>query len=454
MTSPVLLGGIDVFHLMNDRAMRSRGLAGNHCLFVVELDGRLDPARLAARLDRAVQAVPELRFRLDTSLLGGVRPRWVIDPGRSPRRSPSWSPPRISLHEVPDERGRAAQIEALLTARVDGERPWALDLVRTAGAGDTIVFRHFHALTDGKGADRLVAWLGSGSDDTPDEPPPPEERFEVSERALVRLDRDARLALARAYRTHVLELGRTRILSLAGAVPAGLGSPPRVRRLELSEEETRAFDLRVRRQARLAETSLMVIAATRLADRALAARGFTPPQHVVPVPVSFDPKAGARRLLGNPLSMMMLSLQRDELFDDVRAVARLAEQQRAVIREKLDLGMLAALDVARWLPGPIYRWLGDQPFHGELASLIVSNPGALTIARFAGLPVVSAYPLPTVVSPPGFQVIFSRYGGRLSASIVHGAGLLRPDESAAMPGALRAELLGEAQSAPGFAAGS
>ncbi|WP_437644717.1 wax ester/triacylglycerol synthase domain-containing protein [Sorangium sp. So ce362] len=435
MTSTVLLGGIDHFHLMNDRAMRSRGQAGNHCLFVLELDGRLDLGRLAARLDRATRALPELRFRLDNSVLGRAgRPRWVVD---HHRRAPE---PR--LHEVAGERERAACIEALLADRTSGERPWALDVVRGAGDGDTVVLRHHHALTDGRGADRLVAWLGSGSGDAPDDPPLRQERHDAPERLLAAMGRDERLALARAYKAHVLALGRAPILSLARACPGVRAATSRVVRLTLSAEETRAFDLRVRQRARLAESSLLLIAATRLADRALVARGFAPPHHVVPLPVSLDPKGGARRLFGNHLTMVLLSLGRDELHDDARAVARLAEQQRAMVRERLDLGMVAALDLARWLPGPVYRWLGDQPFHGELASLIVSNPGAVTVDRFAGLPVRSAYPLPAVVTPPGFQVIFSRFGGRLSASIVHGDGLLRPDEAAAMPGALRAELLG------------
>ncbi|WP_437740491.1 wax ester/triacylglycerol synthase domain-containing protein [Sorangium sp. So ce302] len=436
MTSPVLLGGIDFFHLMNDRAMRSRGQAGNHCLFVIELDGRLDLARLAVRLERATRALPELRFRLDNSVLGRAgRPRWVVD---HHRRAPG-----LRLHEVAGERERAARLEALLADRTSAERPWALDVVREVGDGDTVVLRHHHALTDGRGADRLAAWLGSGSGDAPDDPPPPQERHDAPERLLAAMDRDERVALARAYKAHVLSLGRAPILSLARACPGVRPSASRVLRLTLSAEETRAFDLRVRQRARLAETSLMLIAATRLADRALAGRGFAPPHHVIPLPLSLDPKGGARRLFGNHLTMALLSLGRDELHDDARAVARLAEQQRAVVRDRLDLAMIAALDLARWLPGPIYRWLGDQPFQGELASLIVSNPGAVTVERFAGLAVRSAYPLPAVVAPPGFQVIFSRFGGRLSASIIHGDGLLRPDEAEAMPGALRAELLGE-----------
>src|SRR4051812_44128891 len=90
MSESVLLGGVDVFHLVNDRHMRSRGLAGNHCAYVLELDGRLDIGRLQARLENAVRAVPELSWRL----AGGFpfRPRWVARRERSV--------PPVGFHQV------------------------------------------------------------------------------------------------------------------------------------------------------------------------------------------------------------------------------------------------------------------------------------------------------------------------------------------------------------------
>ena len=289
-----------------------------------------------------------------------------------------------------------------------------------------------------------MRWLGSGDGDEPEEPPPPEERFAFSDRALAHLDRSARIDLARAYKAHVFSVGERPILSLATASPPRTAStPPRVRRLVLSADETRAFDLRVRERARLAETSLMLLASALLLDRALAERGHAPPHHILPVPLSLDPKVGARRLLGNHLSMLHVSLDRDDLRDERRAVAHLADQQRNAVREKLDLAMLAALDLARWLPGVAYEWLRESPFRGELSSMIFSNPGPMTITSFAGVPVEDAYPLPTVVSPPGFQIIFSRHGGRLSASIVHAAGIFDDAEARALPLALRETLLGE-----------
>ena len=56
MPTSAPLGGIGVFHLMNDRAMRARGLPGNHCVLALELDGKLDIPRLDVRLARHARA--------------------------------------------------------------------------------------------------------------------------------------------------------------------------------------------------------------------------------------------------------------------------------------------------------------------------------------------------------------------------------------------------------------
>jgi len=52
-----------------------------------------------------------------------------------------------------------------------------------------------------------------------------------------------------------------------------------------------------------------------------------------------------------------------------------------------------------------------------------------------------AYPVPTVVLPPGFQVIFTRFAGRLSAWIMTVDAVIGADEARGMADELRAELL-------------
>lgn len=420
------LGGVDAFHLVNDRVMRARGLAGNHCLFAVWLDGRLDVSRLVRRLERAVALLPELRRRLVRAPSG---PAWEDAPA-------SPIPLRVRAVAAADI---DAALERLVDERVGADHPWAATLLR-AEAGDVFVWRWFHPLCDAKGAERLVAWLGSGDASGPPDPPPPDERSASGERPLAKLDRKARLALTRAYGDHMLAHARTPIVSLATL--AGALGRTRVIRVRLDAEETRAFDRRVRERAKLAETSVMVLASARLFDAIVQGRGLAPAQHLVPVPLSLDPKAGATRLFGNNLTMMTFALRRDDLADLGRAVATLAEQQRAIVKEKLDVGMLASLDFAKAAPAGLYHWFMTRPFGGEVSSFVFSNPGAIGLATFAGLPVRDAAAIPSVATPPGFQVIFSRHGGRLSALVGFPEGALWPAEERGIAQRLRAELLG------------
>lgn len=419
------LGGVDAFHLVNDRVMRARGLAGNHCLFVVAVGGRLDVQRVIRRLERAVALLPELRRRLVRTPSG---PAWQ----EAAAPSPTVRVRGIAAADLD------STLEALVDERVADDHPWAATILRTE-AGDVFVWHWFHPLCDAKGAERFVAWLGSGGADGPPDPPPPEDREGTGARLLAKLDRKARIELTRAYGNHMLEHARTPIVSLASL--AGRLGRTRTIRVQLGPDETRAFDKRVRELAKLAETSVMVLVSARLFDAVLRDRGLAPAQHLVPVPLSLDPKAGATRMFGNNLTMMTFALRREALADPQHAIASLADQQRAIVKGKLDTGMLASLEFAKAVPASLYHWFLTRPFGGEVSSFVFSNPGAVTIDTFAGLPVRDAFALPSVATPPGFQVIFSRYGGRLSAFVGFVDGALSPAEERSLAQQLRQQLL-------------
>jgi hypothetical protein len=423
------LRGADVFHLVNDREMRAEGRAGNQAAFVMMLEGRVDEGVLRARVERAAAEVPELSGRVTGTW--PFRARWA---------SGALPPPPV---RVTPAAGRAIVdvAAALLDEPIANGGPVAVDVVR-GEAGDAVVVRVHHVLADAKALERIATWLGAG--EGPDPAPVPAQRF--AEPPLAGLDRRRRVALMRAYNAHVMQLGELAVASPASPRPGERRRPPaagptRALRIHLSAAETEAFDRRVREEARLAETAVLVLAATRAVDDLLGRRGLVPPRFVVPVPVSLDPKAGAERLLGNHVSMLMFALDREDLADDARALARLAAEQRTAVRERLDLGMVAALDFARWLPRPLYRMLERRPLHGEIGSFVLSNPGALRAGAFLGRPIVDALPLPAVVSSPGLQVIASRFDARLSVTLVFLDDVLAPAEAGRLHDLLRDELV-------------
>lgn len=425
------LSGVDVLHLMNDRVTRARGTPGNHCAFALTLEGRLSAGALERRLEDAVRALPELRARLDSPLVGP--PRWAP-------RGRFALPFRLRARF--DDEHALDVLPSLLAERLDGEQPWAVDLVRLR-EHDVVVYRWFHSLCDAKGAERLLAYLGSPeAAGAPGVDERATERWASPERALAKLERRERIALAKKYGAHLEELGRVPTRSLSSVSPRH-GAQTRTVRVVLDEAETRRFDARARALAKLAETHVMLLAALRALDEVFVGRGVVVPRFVVPVASSMDPKGASGRLFGNHVVMLMLSLDRALLFDDARALARLAEEQRDAVRRKLDLAMGAALSFGRWLPHPVLRFATTRALGGELATVVFSNPGAIGLGTFLGHTVRDALPLPAVVDPPGAQVIFTRFAGKLSAAISTLDGALTGAEEARMASTLRAELLGE-----------
>ncbi len=423
------LGAIDIFHLVNDREMRRRGLAGNHCAIVVEVEGRLDIARLGARLDRARALLPELRFRLR----GGFpsSPKWV------PVASDDTS--ILAVHAAGSEPVRHAILEGLVAQRLSGERPWGADLIRGPDQ-DTFVFRWFHPLTDARGAARISQWLGSEDDEKWAQIPPISQRFTTSDTLIEGMTRREQGELAGRYRGHMLEHIGTPLLSLwtASGRPRSIGPGSKMKRFLLSLEETRAFDRYVRREAKLAEAQVLVLLGARLLDAVLVHRGLSPASVLVPVPITIDPKGSTARMFGNNVTMMALRLTREELAHPARAIASLAEQQRAIVRDRIDVAMVAAMDFAKHLPDVAFRALSRGPFNGEMGSLVVSNPGALGFSTFLGKPVVDAFPMPACTAPPGFQVIASRHAGRLSIQVLWSEGLLSALEASRLDEQFRA----------------
>ena len=426
----VRLSGMDVFHVRLHQEVRWRGLAGNSCSLVLELDGRVDEARLRERAEAAAGLLPELRWRL----------------GRDLRLQPVWRsrPCDVGNHLVTRSLGAADcpldATTAWLDEPTEAHRTWQLGLFRGHGA-DAVVLRWFHPLADARGGQRLLTWLGEGSGALCP-PPPPEQRFASVDERVRALDGSKRWELLRSYRDHVLGIAEGEIVSLDAAT--GQRRPGRTRavRICLDEERTAELDGRLRRQAGASETSVLVYAAARLLARALAAHSIVPEQHTVVVPVSLDAQRGSTRMFGNNLTMMMLTLSSEELADRGRALASLAAQRREVVRQRLDLGFLAALHTARYMPAPIYSWFSKRPFGGERMSVLVTHPGNWSIDSFLGVAVRDAYPLPAAVLPPGLQVVAGRHHGRLSLTVVFVDSVISMGQVAELTESLEQDVLG------------
>jgi hypothetical protein len=416
------LGVIDRFHLTLHREGERAGAGPATCALVAELDGRADVERLRQRVDDVAEAVPELRWRLGRSRWWR-QPRWQVD-GEAE-----------GLEVLEIQGDVLATAEDRLATGLGPERPWRLELWR-GSERDALALRWFHPLSDALGASRLLACLGGDE-------AIPEDRFAAPEDRLAKLDWRKRLALTRAYGEHALTVARAgAILSprrLAGGSAAGR---PRIWRIRFTEEQTAAFVASLRSRARLADTSLLLRATARFYAGILRARGAPASHHMVPVPLSFDPKRGSTRMFGNNVTMMMLGLDDATLDDEPATVADLAAQQRAIVRGKLDLAMIAALDTLRAVPDAPGQWLAKSPFDGQRCSFILSNPGALSLPPLAGCRVSDAFAVAAASPDPGLVVIGQRFGPRMSVVFSWCEGFFAEDELRGREEDFRRDLLG------------
>jgi hypothetical protein len=421
----VLLGPVDGFLAVTHLELVDAGLPGNACVVMAALDGRVDVPALSRRVREACAAMPELGWRFERGLAGF---RWRT--GLPPRQP-------LAVRAFDGEPLDAAM--QLLERRIDPRAPWQLELLR-GREHDALALRWFHPLADARAATRLLGWLASAA-----EPPPAAARWDAGTSLLAAVDEATRRELLRAYAAHAIALGRRPILSFERAARRRPPGRQRAVRWLLSPSETQAFYKSTRKRAQLADTSLLFWAAARLCDDLMRARGMAPAQQLVPVPLSLDPKGEVQRLFGNHLAMMMLSLDRDDLRDEARAVASLARQRRDIVQQKLDLAMLVAFamvsKVGPWLPRRLGDWFARRPFGGERSSYVLSNPGELGLSSVAGRQVIDCFALATVLPSPGLQVIASRHGGRLGVTFQVREGYVGLDEIVSRREAFFADLL-------------
>jgi hypothetical protein len=414
------LGVIDRFHLQLHREAEAANIGPSACTLVAVLDGRADADRLRRRARQVTNVLAPLSWQLTRDRW--LQPAWRAEAGTPPLETIDATEPWIDV------------ANARMGEAIGPDSPWRLEIWR-GGERDALALRWFHPMIDARGAERLLTTLATldGGE--------PVGTFAAPESRL-RMPWRERFASMRAYGEHALAIAKAG--PIVGAKRLG-NAPGRATslRLHFTPEESAAFVASLRRRARLADTSLLLHASGRLFRRLLARHGSSAPRQVVPVPLSLDPKRERRRMFGNHVTMMMLAMDDTSLDDESSCVASLAAQRRDIVRGKLDLGMLASLDVLRAAPDVATHWLAKSPFDGQRCSFIVSNPGTLDFQQLAGREVVDAFSTLSATPDPGLVVVGQRFADRMSVVFSWCDGYIPRDHLDAELPAFRADLLGE-----------
>lgn len=327
------LNAADRFMLVIDRTIRGLGGPGFETVTFVGLDGRADRDRLQRGLADLVRACPVLTARLRPDV-----PCWQFRPAAQP-----------ALHEIElptsDDRAVLDYAAGLLAGPTDPAEvdPMRFHLLHRPDGTDVLLAQYNHVLLDHARAVGVIRRLDGPACDNPSGRTPWRDPVWAH---LRRVRRDVRHRTARtaevssrALRGGAIKLGR----------PAGADAGGRrygILTRELTADETRAVDHRVRRAAGMPHLSMALLASVfRGIDRLTAGRPDRGSYFQVGLPLDLGLQGRPENALENLSTLVPLRVPPAAVADRDGLLRELARQLRGAITDRTDVGILELISV-------------------------------------------------------------------------------------------------------------
>ena len=425
------LSGIDwVIHALDWRTRRATGV-GNLGQIVLELE-TAPPEALFQDTARGLFArLPVVHGRAARDLLN-LAPWWRI----AGLRGAAPDPVRETVEGV--------DVAEFVNTPFRGPRDHlALRLVRVPGEERAFVVLTFdHRLCDARGAEMLVRHL---------------QRFhDVGDDAIDdALRRPAAPADLRNWRSRFLSgrhANRT-ALALADSDMARIELPERspcrpfrFRVESFDEEATAAIDAHAERAAgRMFVMPFLLSAAVGAMHGAFAAKGNGGSEYVVAATIDGrSPAQAAKEVFFNHVSFLFFRFAVADAARPEALVRSALRQMYEQVRDQTPRHFAEASKLMRILAVPALGALQEPLFRGKTGSFCFSYVGSGDFAeeRFLGARTVNLVHMPRVAVAPGIGLFFTRFRGRLNATLSYLEGTLGDDDAARVMEALRQVLVG------------
>lgn len=403
------LSPADHVMLVMDREIRSAGLPGAWCGFGLELEGTPDPNCLHNGLAALSEAFPVLSARL-------------VQRGRRFGWQRSGDPIPFTQHTLSSDAGDDDFLHQtlldLINASADAfspqTRPLTIHLLKGRDISMVLAI-WLHPLFDAGGAKRVFDFLMAG----------PEQRqaFLKDDTSLIQKKLRAwpwwhKLRLfwrGKGHNEWLDQLDSSLATEPAETDSRSLGQAT----LELTEDQTRTVEKRILQQAGSAGRSLFLIACLMRTLETLE-----PSQRndawCIPYAFNLRPSNAPVPVTGNQVSVLFAQAPHSLVQDRRALLDHLKRQYADTVRRELDMAYLPLMWLGQWLSlehfGRILRW---QKSGGERSSAWFSDIGEIRFREpdFLGAPITKLHHASFITSPPSLAVLFSRFNGRLSASV-------------------------------------
>ena len=399
----------DAFLLGLESLMRRTGQGRHLAATVIELEGNADITAIRGAAAALGKRHPLLHSHLRRSPLTFIA-KWHIDPHAA----------------VPVIRHASGNLRELLTAllntpNIDIHRPGPnLEIhVLQQGGNHALILLWPHSLFDATGIDKLIAELDS-MDSTP--------RQDWGE------TNTASGGIAELWKTAhpMIEEMRTFPSSNIRSLHRK-GSKPGAARFEILAFGKQATESIRAKLAGTAGELLKIPYFAALSARAVAAvirsRKAATPDMLLSLPVQRMANPADRPLFHNHMAAWSLLLNHADMDGLPQATKALYRSYASFMKRKLPAAMEALTMLNARCPSRLYLLPIRHYLNGEICSLFHSHTGDFaphTQGLFAR-PILNAYHIPTVSSPPGIGIFFSERNGRLTCTISWREGSLDAD---------------------------
>jgi len=142
---------------------------------------------------------------------------------------------------------------------------------------------------------------------------------------------------------------------------------------------------------------------------------FTGKNYFVPVPMDRRPASCKNSLLSNFISFIYFKATDSDLKSLKASVELITRQTISQARKNIPGKFSSLLDLFRFVPKPFYRAFIELPGGGHAATFafsLLTNSG-MEGKKILGYKVINVTHYAPVISPPGLNVIFSEFNGKL-----------------------------------------
>jgi len=415
----VPLTAADCFILALEKHDHHKGLSGNTCRYLLELDGELNVVDFKNKITNNKVSHYLASLSINRNGLFAL-PQWESKQGNKIE---------VTVHEddsfLPD---------LLFNKKISAENSplFSFDIIRRTDGNTALIFSWNHLIMDSYGAVLFLKQL-NGSESS---------SGYISDDTKIKLNVST---LKEAVKAKFF-------LSASSKKPTSGVSPEtrhpevdqKIKVIRFTKEETMQIDLNAPKLgAKFGRSPFYLACSARAVREILIQRKSTVSNFWIPVPQNKRKKGAAGPLLGNHLSFLFYRLNSVVLESLELAVKSINDQMVDQIRKGIPRAYDVLMHFLRRVPSSLYYHLIKGPQGGSLSGFLftIAEDHPEELLKFNGLNVSHALSFPPNIYPPGLTVAFMRFEGRLQIMVLYYKEVLSESEIVHMEKQLKFELI-------------